>query len=59
MCAPLSQAHSFELEVDSTGFAPYTSHGIVTQHKPPATLDFLPLAQALEEPGEFLLTDFA
>eukprot|EP00887_Chlorella_sp_A99_P004083 scaffold23.g4083.t1 len=81
-------AHSFELEVDSTGFAPYQAGappdspepepsaagggslrrrcraafargGIVTQHKPSKTLEFRPLARALEEPGEFLLSDFS
>ena len=45
--------------MDSTGFAPYQRGGIVTQVKPPKTLAFKPLARALEEPGEFLLSDFS
>ena len=28
------QANSFELEIDSTGFAPYQRGGLATQHKP-------------------------
>ena len=28
-------------------------------HKETKTLDFKPLAQALDDPGEFLLSDFA
>ena len=33
--------------------------GIVTQFKEPKSLTFKRLAKALEEPGEFLMTDFA
>ncbi|KAK2076935.1 hypothetical protein QBZ16_005163 [Prototheca wickerhamii] len=51
--------HSLELELDSTGFGAYVRGGIITQHKPPREMAFKTLAQALEEPGEFLLTDFA
>jgi hypothetical protein len=29
------QAHSFELELDTTGFSEYVRGGIVTQHKEP------------------------
>jgi len=53
------KAHSFELELDTSAFAPYARGGIVTQHKPGKTLDFAPLRAALDAPGEFLLTDFA
>lgn len=53
------QAHSFELETDTTKFGAYTRGGIVTQHKEPKTLAFKKLADALEEPGEFLLSDFS
>ena len=31
----------------------------MTEHKEQKTLDFKTLAQALEDPGEFLLSDFA
>jgi hypothetical protein len=54
------QAHSFELELDTTsGFGAYTRGGIVTQHKEPRVLAFKRLAEALEAPGEFLLSDFS
>lgn len=45
--------------MDSTGFSPYISGGIVTQVKDSKLLSFRSLADALKEPGEFLLTDFA
>ena len=38
---------------------PYQRGGIVTQHKSSKTLAFKPLARALQEPGEFLLSDFS
>jgi ubiquitin-activating enzyme E1 len=53
------QAHSFELELDTTGFSPYSRGGIVTQHKESKVLAFKRLSEALEEPGEFLLSDFS
>jgi hypothetical protein len=31
----LAQAHSFELELDTTGFSEYVRGGIVSQHKEP------------------------
>lgn len=39
--------------------SPYQRGGIVTQHKGSKTLAFKPLAQAIQEPGEFLLSDFS
>jgi hypothetical protein len=53
------QAHTFELDEDTTSYGDYVKGGIVTEHKEHKTLDFKPLAQALEDPGEFLLSDFA
>lgn len=53
------KAHSFQLELDTTGFSGYVRGGIVTQHKEPKTLAFKTLADALESPGEFLLSDFS
>ncbi|DBA88021.1 TPA: hypothetical protein ACH3X1_005003 [Trebouxia sp. C0004] len=53
------QAHTFELEEDTTSYGDYVKGGIVTEHKEHKTLDFKPLAQALDDPGEFLLSDFA
>jgi ubiquitin-activating enzyme E1 len=38
---------------------PYQRGGIVTQHKSSKTLAFKPLARALGEPAEFLLSDFS
>ena len=54
-----AKAHSFEVEIDSTGFSAYQRGGMVTQHKEGKTLSFKTLAQAIEDPGEFLLSDFA
>eukprot|EP00775_Hariotina_reticulata_P006408 gene6408-6639_t len=53
------KAHSFELEWDTTGFSEYVRGGIVTQHKEVKTLEFKTLSDALEAPGEFLLSDFS
>jgi ubiquitin-activating enzyme E1 len=53
------QAHSFELDLDTSGWEPYQRGGIVTQVKQAATLAFKPLAAALDAPGEFLLSDFS
>lgn len=53
------QAHSFELECDTSKFGAYTRGGIVTQHKEGKVLAFKKLADALDEPGEFLLSDFS
>jgi len=50
---------SFEAAVDSAGFSPYVRGGAVTQVKEPKTLAFRPLAAALADPGEFLVSDFA
>ena len=57
--ASLLQAFSFEVEEDTSGFSEYEKGGIVTQFKEKKVLDFRTLAQALEDPGEFLLSDFA
>lgn len=51
--------HSFELELDTTEYEPYQRGGLVTQFKPSKQLSFKPLAAALSEPGEFLMSDFA
>lgn len=53
------QAHSFEVEEDSTAYSPYISGGIATQVKESIVLSFRSLAESLDDPGEFLLTDFA
>ena len=53
------QAHTFELEDDTTKYGEYIKGGIVTEHKQSKVLNFKPLSQALDDPGEFLLSDFA
>ena len=54
------KAHSFELdECDTSGFGAYVGGGIATQVKETKRLAFKPLKQAMDEPGEFLLSDFA
>lgn len=53
------KAHSFELELDTTGFSEYQRGGIVTQFKEHKVIACKTLAEALKEPGEFLLSDFS
>lgn len=53
------QAHSFELEEDTSQYAPYLRGGIVTQHKASKALSFKTLEEALAMPGEFLFSDFS
>ena len=57
--ARLCQAHSFELEEDTSGYGEYVRGGIVTQHKEAKTLAFRGLAEAAASPGEFLFSDFS
>lgn len=54
-----TRPYSFLLEEDTTGYGAYEKGGIVTQVKLPKILKFQPLREALENPGEFLLSDFA
>jgi ubiquitin-activating enzyme E1 len=51
--------YSFHLQEDTTSFGRYEMGGIVTQVKKPKLLNFKPLKEALENPGEFLLSDFS
>jgi len=44
---------------DTTNFSPYTNGGYATQVKQPKVLEFKSLREALTNPGEFLLSDFA
>eukprot|EP01111_Echinosteliopsis_oligospora_P018356 TRINITY_DN8368_c0_g1_i1.p1 TRINITY_DN8368_c0_g1~~TRINITY_DN8368_c0_g1_i1.p1 ORF type:complete len:1024 (-),score=345.47 TRINITY_DN8368_c0_g1_i1:36-3107(-) len=44
---------------DVSGLSSYTTGGYATQVKQPKTLHFKTLRQAIEEPGEFLISDFA
>lgn len=55
----VKDGYSFEIDVDTTGFSPYRTGGYVNQVKKPVALAFKPLRQALVEPGDFLLSDFA
>eukprot|EP00884_Botryococcus_braunii_P010809 jgi/Botrbrau1/1972/Bobra.0052s0015.1 len=54
-----ARAHMFELDVDSSSWAPYVRGGIVSQVKEGKDLPFKSLREALEDPGEFLLSDFS
>jgi hypothetical protein len=47
------------MELDTTAMGSYERGGIVLQVKEGAVRAFKPLAQALKEPGEFLLSDFS
>ena len=51
--------HSFKLDLDTTSFSQYVGCGIATQVKETKTLKFSSYAEALESPGDFLLSDFA
>ena len=54
------KAHSFELADDTCeGYNAYLTGGVVTQVKEPKTLVFKTMADALQEPGEFLMSDFS
>lgn len=53
------QKNSFKLDVDSSGFQGYLKGGIVMQKKEGKVLNFKTFSQALTDPGEFLLSDFA
>jgi len=50
---------SFEIEVDSSSWGEYQRGGLVTQQKTGKVLNFKQLSEAIREPGEFLITDFA
>ncbi|CAN8256966.1 unnamed protein product [Cochlearia groenlandica] len=54
-----ARPYSFLLEDDTTGYGTYVKGGIVTQVKQPKLLNFKPLREALTDPGDFLLSDFA
>ncbi|KAI5070106.1 hypothetical protein GOP47_0014449 [Adiantum capillus-veneris] len=51
--------YSFLLEEDTTGFVAYEKGGIVTQVKQPKMLKFKSFREAVKNPGEFLLSDYA
>lgn len=54
-----ARPYSFMLEDDTTNFGAYERGGIVAQVKQPKVLKFKPLREALSDPGDFLLSDFA
>lgn len=54
-----TRPYSFTLDEDTTNFGAYERGGIVTQVKQPKVLNFKPLREALEDPGDFLLSDFS
>lgn len=51
--------YSFMLEEDTSEYSAYEKGGIVTSVKQPKVLDFKTLKQAISDPGDFLLCDFA
>ncbi|MCO5547118.1 hypothetical protein L7F22_000560 [Adiantum nelumboides] len=51
--------YSFLLEEDTTNFEAYEKGGIVTQVKQPKLLKFKSFREAIKDPGEFLLSDYA
>ena len=53
------RAHSLEVDVDSSNFGEYIKGGMITQVKQPKTLHFESLSKRIEDPGEFLLSDFS
>ncbi|KAJ4823518.1 E1 ubiquitin-activating protein [Turnera subulata] len=54
-----ARPNSFNIEEDTTNYSAYLKGGIVTQVKEPKVLNFKPLREALEDPGDFLLSDFS
>jgi ubiquitin-activating enzyme E1 len=46
-------------DIDGTGMGVYRSGGIICQVKQPKTFRFAPLRQALRNPGELTITDYA
>ncbi|KAH6837541.1 ubiquitin activating enzyme 2 [Perilla frutescens var. hirtella] len=54
-----AKPYSITIEEDTTNYTQYERGGIVTQVKEPKVLNFKPLHQALKDPGDFLLSDFA
>mmetsp|Transcript_167 Transcript_167/g.526 ORF Transcript_167/g.526 Transcript_167/m.526 type:complete len:1046 (+) Transcript_167:185-3322(+) len=53
------KAHSFEIDFDSSSLPAYETGGVIEQVKLSKTLNFKPLREALSDPGEFLMSDFA
>ena len=53
------KAYSFELDEDTTDFQRYVSNGLVKKVKEAKTINFKPLREAITDPGDFLLCDFA
>ncbi|XP_002982764.2 ubiquitin-activating enzyme E1 2 [Selaginella moellendorffii] len=54
-----ARPYSFTLEEDTTGYCAYEAGGIVTQVKQPKVLNFKTLEEAIQNPGDFLLSDFS
>ncbi|OAY24226.1 ubiquitin-activating enzyme E1 1 isoform X2 [Manihot esculenta] len=54
-----AKPYAFTLDEDTSKFSTYEKGGIVTQVKQLKVLNFKPLREALENPGDFLLSDFS
>jgi len=51
--------YGFEVELDSSKFSPYISHGLVTGVKVEEEINCLSFKDSLVRPGEFIISDFA
>eukprot|EP01088_Endostelium_zonatum_P016386 TRINITY_DN440_c0_g1_i1.p1 TRINITY_DN440_c0_g1~~TRINITY_DN440_c0_g1_i1.p1 ORF type:complete len:1107 (-),score=320.39 TRINITY_DN440_c0_g1_i1:41-3361(-) len=51
--------YGFEIELDSSKFSPYISHGLVTGVKVEEEINCLSFKDSLLRPGEFIISDFA
>ncbi|KAJ7961184.1 Ubiquitin activating enzyme E1 [Quillaja saponaria] len=54
-----ARPYSFNIDEDTTSYNSYQRGGIVTQVKQPKVLNFKTLHEALQVPGDFLLSDFS
>ncbi|XP_073525785.1 LOW QUALITY PROTEIN: uncharacterized protein [Phyllobates terribilis] len=54
-----ARPYSFTLDEDTTNYGAYEGGGIVTQVKQSKELNFKPLREAINDPGDFLLSDFS
>lgn len=55
----ISSAYAFEVDFDASGASPYVSSGYATPKKMPKTTRHRSALVALDDPGEFLVSDFA
>jgi ubiquitin-activating enzyme E1 len=51
--------YGLEVELDTTNFQPYVGGGLINQVKVEEHVAFKSYREALEKPGEFMISDFA